>query len=80
MQTDTNQTKKADPKATRFLAELSANVDAWYAEHIDYEAFGARQRATWDAIHAAGPAVAERVLRALRDRLPPAGTSHERSA
>ncbi len=76
MQTDTNQTKKADPKATRFLAELSANVDAWYAGQIDYEAFGARQRATWDAIQGAGPAIVEQVLRALRDRLPPTH-SHE---
>ncbi len=64
-------------KATRFLAELGANVDAWYAGRIDYDAFGARQRATWDAIHAAGPAVAEQVLRALRDRMPPTCANHE---
>lgn len=64
-------------KATRFLAELNANVDAWNGGRIDYEVFGARQRATWDAIHAAGPAIAEQVLRALRDRLPPARTNHE---
>ncbi len=59
-------------KATRFLADLKGNVDAWYAGRIDYAAFGARQRATWDAIRAAGPAVEERVLRGLRDRLPSA--------
>jgi len=63
-------------RSRRFLAELGANVDAWYAGQIDYEAFGARQRATWDAIHAAGPAIEEQVLRALRDRLPPTRTSH----
>jgi hypothetical protein len=63
--------------ATRFLAELNANVDAWYARRIDYETFGARQRAIWDAVHATGRAVAEQVLRALRERLPPAGTADE---
>ena len=69
--------KDSRKEATRFLAELGTNVDAWYAGQINYEAFGARQRATWDAIHAAGPAVAEQVLRALRDRLPPARAHHE---
>jgi hypothetical protein len=64
-------------RAMRFLATLNANVDAWYAGEIDYHAFGARQRATWDAIHAAGPVVAEQVLRALRDRVPPARATHE---
>ena len=67
-------------RAARFLAELHANVDAWYAGQIDYEAFGTRQRVTWDAIHAASSAVVEQVLRALRERLPPARTSHERRA
>jgi len=56
--------------ATRFLADLKGNVDAWYDGRIDYEAFTARQRASWDAIHAAGPAVEARVLRALRNDLP----------
>ncbi len=51
---------------------LSRNVDAWYADRIDYEAFGERQRATWDAIHAAGPVVVKMVLRRLREQLPPA--------
>jgi hypothetical protein len=69
--------KTAVTRAKQFLAELGANVDAWYAGQIDYEAFGARQRATWDAIHAAGPAIAEQVLRALRERLPPAHTSDQ---
>jgi len=63
--------------AKRCLAELNANVDAWYAGRIDYEAFGARQRATWDAIHAAAPAVEKQVLRALRDRLSSARPGHE---
>ena len=61
----------AAKRAARLLAELNANVDAWYENEIDYEAFGARQRTTWDAIHAAGPAIEEEVLRALRERLPP---------
>jgi hypothetical protein len=61
----------------RFLAALNANVDAWYAGEIDYDAFGARQRTTWDAIHAAGPAVTGQVLRALRDRMPPAPATQE---
>lgn len=69
--------KKTTVRAKAFVAELVANVDAWYAGQIDYDAFGARQRATWDAIHAAGPAIEERVLRALRDRLPPARTLAE---
>ena len=64
-------------KATRFLAVLNANVDAWYAGRIDYDAFGARQRETWDAIHAAGARVAEQVLRALRDQLPTARPCQE---
>ena len=58
-------------KARRFLEELKGNVDAWYAGRIDYDAFNVRQRATWDAIRKAGQAVEERVLRALRDQLPP---------
>jgi hypothetical protein len=64
-------------KATRFLAALGDNVDAWYAGRIDHDAFGARQRATWDAIHAAGQAVEEQVLRALRDRLPLSRANNE---
>lgn len=64
-------------RAMRFLAELNANVEAWYAGRIDYDVFDARQRTTWDAIHAAGPAVTEQVLRALRDRMPPAPVAQE---
>ncbi len=59
-------------KATRFLADLTSNVDALYAGRMDAETFTARQRATWDAIRQAGPAIEEMVLRALRDQLPPA--------
>jgi hypothetical protein len=62
---------KMTKTAKRFLAALTRNVDAWYADQIDYETFGERQRATWDAIHAAGPAVEETVLRPLREQLPP---------
>ena len=56
-------------KATQFVADLRNNVDAWYDGRIDYDAFTARQRTTWDAIQAAGPAVEDRVLRALRDEM-----------
>jgi hypothetical protein len=59
-------------KATQFVADLRDNVDAWYDGRIDYDAFTARQRKTWDAIRAAGPAVEDRVLRALRDEMRPA--------
>ena len=58
--------------AKGFLANIKRNVDAWYANRIDYEAFGERQRATWDAIRGAGPRVEELVLRTLREQLPPA--------
>ena len=64
-------------RAKGFVAKLVANVDAWYADQIDYKSFGARQRVTWDAIRAAGPAIEEQVLRALRDRLPHARTLPE---
>lgn len=67
-------------RAMHFLAALNANVDAWYAGEIDYDAFGVRQRETWDAIHAAGRAVAEQVLRALRERLSPAPANDEGTA
>ncbi len=59
-------------EAKRFLEAIEGNVDAWYLGRMDYEAFNARQRATWDAIRSAGHAVEELVLRALRDRMPPA--------
>ncbi|MBN1773598.1 MAG: hypothetical protein JXB32_20210 [Deltaproteobacteria bacterium] len=56
-------------KATQFVADLRDNVDAWYDGRIDYEAFTARQRETWSAIREAGPAVEQRVHRALRDQM-----------
>ena len=59
-------------EAKRFLEAIKGNVDAWYLGRMDYEAFSARQRATWDAIRRAGQDVEEAVLRALRDRTPPA--------
>ncbi len=58
-------------KATQFLADLNGNVDAWYEGRIDYDTFTGRQRATWDAIRAAGGRVEEMVLRGVRDQLPP---------
>lgn len=65
-------------KAMKLLADLKGNVDAWYDGRIDYDELGARQRASWDAIGAAGPVVEEQVLRALRDRLPsPRPVGHE---
>ena len=58
--------------ARTLLNSLKANVEAWYVDQIDYQTFGRRQRATWDAIRKAGPRVEELVLHALRDQLPPA--------
>ena len=63
--------------AKRFLDEIEGNVDAWYLGQMDYGAFSARQRATWDAIRRAGRDVEEAVLRALRDRMPPARLAPE---
>ena len=59
--------------ARGFLADLKRNVDAWYADQIDYETFGGRQRATWNAIRNAGPRIEELVLSALREQLPAVG-------
>lgn len=73
--------KEDGPMATKtmkLLADLKANVDAWYDGRIDYDAFTTRQRASWDAIRAAGPVIEEQVLRDLRDRLPsPRPAGHE---
>jgi hypothetical protein len=55
-------------KAAQLVAELSANVDAWYAGQIDYGTFGERQRVTWAAVDVAGRSVTEEVLRRLRRR------------
>ena len=52
------------------LQEIFEAFDRDNNGKIDYDEFGARQRASWDAIRAAGPEVEERVLRALRDSLP----------
>lgn len=59
-------------RVERFLAELNANVNDWYNGWTRYDTFTRRQKTTWDAIHGAGEAVEERVLSALRERLPPA--------
>ncbi len=64
-------------EAKRFLEAIKGNVDAWYLGRMDYEAFNARQRANWDAIREAGEVVEEAVLRALRDRMPPARLAPE---
>jgi len=36
------------------IADIRANVDAFYADEIDIETFRARQRVLWDAITAQG--------------------------
>ncbi len=59
--------------ANRFVNDLKKNVDAWYADQIDFETFGERQRATWDAIQSAGRPTHERVLELLRRELPAIG-------
>ena len=64
-------------EAKRFLEAIKGNVDAWYLGRMDYEAVSACQRATWDAIQEAGEVVEEAVLRALRDRMPPARLAPE---
>ena len=59
-------------KSTKpFIAEIEQNVDAYYADQIDYATFGARQRAVWDEIVAAGPRIRNAVVRHLREQLPP---------
>ena len=57
--------------AKAFLAEIERNVDAYYADQIDYATFGARQRTVWDEIVAAGPRIRNAVVRHLREQLPP---------
>ena len=57
--------------AKTFIGEIEQNVDAYYADQIDYATFGARQRAVWDEIVAAGPRVRNAVVRHLREQLPP---------
>ena len=52
--------------AAALLARIQSAIDAWYDGQIDYETFSLRQRATWDAIRAAGPRIEARVLRVLR--------------
>ena len=63
--------KGALVQAEGFLGDLRRNIDAWYADQISYETFDGKQRATWEAICAAGPRAEELVLRTLRERLTP---------
>ncbi len=56
--------------AKQYIAAIDQNVDAYYADAIDYDTFGARQIELWDEIVAAGPRIQEAVLRVLRQRLP----------
>jgi hypothetical protein len=54
--------------AAQHLASIDANVAAWNANEIDYDEFGVRQRAAWDAIHARGERFVNRVLAIWRQR------------
>ena len=38
----------------RIVKAIRANVDAYYADEISYEAFGARQRDLWDEAASCG--------------------------
>ena len=58
--------------AKTFIAKIERNVDAYFADQIDSATFGARQRAVWDEIEAAGPRIKSAVVRHLREQLPPA--------
>ena len=57
--------------AKTFIATIEQNVDAYFADQIDSATFGARQRAAWDEIEAAGPRIKKAVVRHLREQLPP---------
>jgi len=61
--------------AKAFIAEIEQNVDAYFADRIDSNTFGARQRVIWDEIEAAGPRIKKAVVRHLREQLPPVGGS-----
>ena len=61
--------------AKTFIATIEQNVDAYFADQIDSATFGARQRAVWDEIEAAGPRIKKAVVRHLREQLPPVGGS-----
>jgi hypothetical protein len=54
----------------QFLARLREMVDEWHAGDIDCATFDGHRRATWDAIHRAGPDVEDAVLRTVCDQLP----------
>jgi hypothetical protein len=63
-------TTTTTPTAAEFAAELRANVADWYRQENSpesYEAFGAKNRATWARIAAAGVEVNDEVLRILRE-------------
>ena len=66
--------------AMKFLADLKANVDAWYTDQIDHATFSERQRAIWDAIGAAGQEVDAEVAQALRSQLKPVCLNQAREA
>lgn len=56
--------------AGTFVKRLRDDVDALYDGRIDDDEHRRRNRVTWDAIIAAGPAVESAVLADLRSRLP----------
>lgn len=45
---------KPSRRARKMAADIAANVDAMYAKSISYDLFATRNRAIWDAAHAAG--------------------------
>jgi hypothetical protein len=60
---------KTTETAKSLLAKLDANVDAYYADQIEYETFSARNRIIWDEVTAAGRKVNEIVSATLREGL-----------
>ena len=63
MATTTNRTTGT------FLKRLRDDTDALYAGRIDDDEHRRRNRTTWDAIVAVGPAVENAVLADLRSRM-----------
>ena len=66
-------TRNATPTTAtaEFAAELRASADEWYRQEntpASYEAFGAKNRATWTRIAAAGADVNDEVPRPRRER------------
>jgi hypothetical protein len=54
------------PTPQEHVQTIQHNVDLWYDGKVTYEVFTARQRAAWDAVHAAGKVTLEAVEKLLR--------------